>query len=80
MSDARNLTMSTKELDRLEIIGRVVERRLTQRDAAERRGLSLRQAERLCRAFRTDGASGPYYPLTQPNRILGRIADSDEAG
>ncbi len=58
MSDARNLTMSTKELDRLEIIGRVVERRLTQRDAAERLGLSLRQAERLCRAFRTDGASG----------------------
>ena len=27
MSDARNLTMSTKELDRLEIIRRVLERR-----------------------------------------------------
>ena len=38
-----------KELDRLEIIGRGVERRLTQRKAAEQRGLSLRQVERLWR-------------------------------
>jgi transposase len=58
MKDAGNLTMSAKELDRLEIIGRVIERRLTQRKAAERLGLSLRQVERLCRAFRTDGAAG----------------------
>ena len=50
--------MSAKELDRLEIISRVIERRLTQRKAAERLGLSLRQVERLCRAFRTDGAAG----------------------
>lgn len=58
MKEAGNLTMSAKELDRLEIIGRVVDRRLTQRKAAERLGLSLRQVERLCRAFRTDGAAG----------------------
>ncbi len=58
MSDAGNLTMSTKELDRLEIIGRVLERRLTQRKAAEQLGLSLRQVERLCRAYRSDGAAG----------------------
>jgi hypothetical protein len=58
MSDARNLTMSTKELDRLEVIGRVLERRLTQRKAAEQLGLSLRQVERLCRSFRSDGAAG----------------------
>ncbi len=58
MSDARNLTMSAKELDRLEIISRVTERRMTQRKAAERLGLSLRQAKRLCRAFRTNGAAG----------------------
>jgi hypothetical protein len=31
MREAGNLTMSAKELDRLEIIGRVAERRLTQR-------------------------------------------------
>ena len=50
--------MSAKELDRLEIIGRVVERRLTQRTAADRLGLSLRHVERLCRAFRRHGAAG----------------------
>lgn len=59
MSDAGNLTMSAKELDRLEIVRRVTERRLTQRTAAERLGLGLRQVERLCRAFRMDGAAGP---------------------
>jgi transposase len=58
MSDARNLTMSAKELDRLEIISRVAERRLTQQRAAEQLGLSLRQVERLCRAFRAGGAAG----------------------
>jgi transposase len=58
MKDAGNLTMSAKELDRLEIISRVIERRLTQRKAAERLGLSVRQVERLCRAYRRDGASG----------------------
>ena len=58
MKDAGNLTMSAKELDRLEIIRRVTERRLTQRTAAERLGLGLRQVERLCRAFRADGAAG----------------------
>ena len=58
MRDAETLTMSAMELDRLEIIGRVVERRLTQRMAAERLGLSLRHVERLCRAFRRHGAAG----------------------
>ena len=58
MNDARDLTMRTKELDRLEIMGRVIERRLTQRKAAEQLGLSLRQVERLCRAYRWDGAAG----------------------
>jgi transposase len=58
MKDAGHLTMSAKELDRLEIISRVAERRLTQRKAAQRLGLSLRQVERLCRAYRTNGAAG----------------------
>ena len=44
MRDAETLTMSAKELDRLEIIGRVVERRLTQRAAAARLGLAARGA------------------------------------
>jgi transposase len=50
--------MSAEELDRLEIIGRVIERRLTQLNAADQLGLSLRHVERLCRALRTDGAAG----------------------
>ena len=58
MKDAGTLTMSAKELDRLEIIGRVLERRLTQRKAAEQLGLSQRQVERLCRAYRSEGAAG----------------------
>ena len=58
MRKAGNLTMSAEELDRLEIIGRVIERRLTQRNAADQLGLSLRHVERLCRALRTDGAAG----------------------
>jgi hypothetical protein len=39
------MTMSTRELDRLEILGRVAERRLTQQQAAEPLGLGLRQVE-----------------------------------
>ena len=58
MAGARTLTMSTRELDRLEILGRVTERRLTQRQAAEQLGLGLRQVERLCRALREQGAAG----------------------
>ena len=57
MGDAGTLTMSAKELNRIEILGRVLERRLTQRDAAERLDLNLRQVERLCRALR-DHAAG----------------------
>ena len=58
MKRAGDLTMSAKELDRLEIVGRAVERRLTQWKAAEQLGLSLRQVERLCRAYRAEGAVG----------------------
>ena len=58
MDKARTLTMSVKELDRLELLGRVIERRMTQRQAAAQLGLSVRQVERLCRALRQQGASG----------------------
>ena len=55
MREARNLTMSAKELGRLEIIGRVLEHRLAQWKAAEQLGLSLSQVERLCGAYRAEG-------------------------
>lgn len=50
------VTMSTKELNRLEIIQRVIERRMTQKKAAEMLDLSERQTRRLCTAY---GQAGP---------------------
>lgn len=58
MDDRGTLTMSGKELNRLQILGRVLERRLTQAKAAEQLGLSLRQVERLCRKLRLEGPDG----------------------
>jgi hypothetical protein len=48
--------MSREEIDRLAVIRRVVERRLSQKKAGELIGLSTRQVRRLCRAY---GRSGP---------------------
>lgn len=77
MKDAGNLTMSTEELGRLEVIGRVLERRLTQRKAAEQLGLSLRQVERLCRAYRSDGAAvGARLAFGQLARPRGSLRPS----
>ncbi len=58
MDELGTLTMSVKELNRLEILGRVLERRLTQAQAAQQLGLSVRQVERLCRKLRLDGRQG----------------------
>ena len=58
MDDTGYLTMSAKELNRLEVLGRVLERRLTQAQAARQLGLSVRQVERLCRKLRLEGARG----------------------
>ena len=43
--------MSATELERVEVIGRVVGRRLSQVDAGALLGLTARQVRRLCRAF-----------------------------
>jgi hypothetical protein len=57
MTDVGTVTMSAKELDRLEVLGRVIERRLTQRQAAEQLGLRV-----LHRAL--DATPFPYRQLT----------------
>ena len=44
--------MSEKEIDRAAIVSMVIEQRLTQREAALRLGLSIRQIRRLCVAYR----------------------------
>src|SRR5262245_28976279 len=55
MADLVGLTMG--ELDRLHLMTRIAERRLTQRRAAGLLGLSERHVRRLYRAFRRDGAT-----------------------
>ncbi|MGH8161270.1 MAG: ISNCY family transposase [Gammaproteobacteria bacterium] len=50
--------MSHRELDRVEIISCVVRHELTQRRAAQRLGLSVRQIKRLVRRYRQEGAAG----------------------
>jgi transposase len=52
------LTMSVRELNRAELIRRIYERRLTQRKAAETLGLSVRQLQRLYRAYKAEGPAG----------------------
>ena len=52
MTWAGTVTMSAKELDRLEVLGRVAERRLAQRQAAEQLGVSEHQVRCLSRSPR----------------------------
>jgi hypothetical protein len=50
------VSMSYEELDRVGVIERVIEKRLTQREAARMLGLTSRQVRRLRRAYEQDGA------------------------
>jgi transposase len=52
------LTMSAKELSRLEVLQRLEEKRLKQKEAAEILGISVRQVKRLLSKYRKDGSSG----------------------
>lgn len=50
--------MTTKELNRLEILRKVHEKRLTQGKAAVQLGLSIRQVQRLCKSLIDEGVKG----------------------
>jgi len=52
------VSMNRKEIDRLDVIRRVVERRLTQVKAARLLGLGARQVGRLCAAYERHGPPG----------------------
>jgi len=52
------LTMSTKEVNRLEVMQRVDEKRMNQKAAAELLGVSERQVKRLLHRYRQQGAGG----------------------
>src|SRR4051812_5155529 len=51
------LTMSQREIDRVEWMVRIRERRATQSEVAERLGGSVRQVERMYRAYKAGGAA-----------------------
>ena len=50
------ISMSTKELTRLEVMQRLKEKRLTQKEAANLLGLGIRQVKRLWRTYQKDNA------------------------
>ncbi len=52
------LEMSTKELSRLDVMKRLDEKRLRQKEAAQMLGVAVRQVKRLLRAYRREGAAG----------------------
>jgi transposase len=53
-----HITMSQKEVDRLEVIQATVSKQILQSDAAAQLGLSVRQIKRLVKRYRQDGAAG----------------------
>ncbi len=56
MPNMELLTMSNQELDRLTVIQRVMEKRLTQVEASAQLGVTPRQLRRWIQAYSTDGA------------------------
>ena len=52
------LSMSQREISRLEVMQRLKDKRLSQREAAAILGVSVRQVKRLWRAYRKQGAKG----------------------
>ncbi|MEK7717349.1 MAG: ISNCY family transposase, partial [Pseudomonadota bacterium] len=55
--------MSRREMDRAQVVGKVVEGRLTQANAAKMLKLSVRQVKRLCVKFRDVGPPGLAHRL-----------------
>jgi len=50
--------MSNKELHRIEILQKLIDKRLIEHEAAKQLGLSIRQIRRLRKAYKADGAIG----------------------
>ena len=57
------IAMSRRELERIAVLGKVLERRLTQARAAKMLDLSLRQVKRLCSRLREQGPLGMAHGL-----------------
>jgi transposase len=68
--------MSAKELSRLEVIQRLAEKRLRQKEAAQMLGVGVRQVKRLVRAYRRTGAAGLVSKRrgrASPNQLAGPV-------
>ena len=52
------LQMSSKELSRLEVMQRLTEKRMSQKEAAEQLRRSVRQVKRIVKVYRQAGAKG----------------------
>ena len=52
------LTMSKKELSRVEVMERIKAKKMTQKNASEALGLSVRHVRRLWKNYREEGAVG----------------------
>ena len=52
------ITMSSKEISRLEVMEKLEEKRLHQREASTILGVSVRQIKRLLKSYRREGAKG----------------------
>jgi len=63
------ITMSKKELSKLEGLQKMSEKRISQKEAASILNLSERQIKRLWKAYRKDGAIG-LLPLIIPGEIM----------
>src|SRR3982751_6777871 len=66
--------MSTRELQRAGVLARVVAKTLSLPAAAELMEVSYRQAKRLCRRYRQQGAAGLKHRAT--GRASNRQADA----
>lgn len=58
MSTTELVSMSAQELDRLTVIERVVEKRLSQVEAGKQLGVTPRHLRRMIERYRRDGAVG----------------------
>lgn len=67
-----HITMSRKEVDRLEVIQSVVSKQLRQWEAAGQLGVSVRQVKRLVRRYREQGAAGlvSRHRGRRPNNVI----------
>lgn len=63
--------MSERELQRIEVLSRVIERRMTTVSAAHVLALSVRQVQRLLKTFQSDAATAfPQLPTDWKSAAL----------